>query len=119
MAENKVSTFVVQKAGDVHVIEFMADALLDQASIARMGDDLSELVRRSGHPKFVVSFSNVQTVSSAVLGVLIATHKQIKGLKGELRLAGVSDRIIEVFRLTRLDKMLKIYDTTGDALRKF
>ena len=119
MADDGGSWFVVQRVRDIDVIEFTNDALLDQANIERMGDELVRLVERAGHPKLVISFSNVQSVSSAVLGVLIATHKKVKNLKGELRLASISERIIEVFKLTRLDKMLKIYKTTDEALLRF
>ena len=119
MADDGGSWFVVQRVRDIDVIEFTNDALLDQANIERMGDELVSLVERAGHPKLVISFSNVQSVSSAVLGVLIATHKKVKNLKGELRLASISERIIEVFKLTRLDKMLKIYKTTDEALLRF
>ena len=97
----------------------MEKALIDQANIERMGEELDQLVKKSGHPKFVVSFSNVQNVSSAVLGVLIALHKQILGMKGELRLAAIPNQIMEVFKLTRLNKMLKIFKTTEAALKKF
>lgn len=119
MADQHVSLFVVQHVRDVHCIEFLEKAMLDQANIERMGEELTQLINQSGHPKFVISFANVQNVSSAVLGVLIAAHKHVKRMKGELRLACVSDMIIEVFKLTRLDKMLKIYGSTDEALRKF
>ncbi len=110
---------MVQRVRDIDVVEFTKDAMIDQANIESMGDELGRLVDRAGHPKLVISFSNVQSVSSAVLGVLIATHKKVKNLKGELRLASISDRIVEVFKLTRLDKMLKIYKSTDEALARF
>jgi len=119
MPNQESGSFVVQRVRDIHVVEFMTDALLDQANIERLGDDLSELVEKSGHPKFVISFSNIEYVSSAVLGVLIATHKKVHKMRGELRLASISDRISEVFKITRMDKMLKIYETTDAALAKF
>ena len=119
MAENGGSSFVVQRVRDINVIEFTQEALIDQANIERMGEELDRLVEQSGHPKLVISFANVQSVSSAVLGVLIATHKKIQNLRGELRLASIPDRIFEVFRLTRLDKMLKIYKTSDEALVRF
>ncbi len=119
MPEQDSGSFVVQRVRDIHVVEFMTDALLDQANIERLGEDLSELVAKAGHPKLVISFSNIEHVSSAVLGVLIATHKQVRKLRGEMRLASISDRIYEVFKITRMDKMLKIYETTEAATAKF
>jgi anti-sigma B factor antagonist len=119
MTENEPGLFVVQRVGDVDIVEFMDEALIDQATIERMGRDLQELVAKAGHPKLIISFTNVHSVSSAVLGVLIATNKQVKKLRGELRLASIPDRVFEVFRLTRLDKMLKIYKTADEAMVKF
>ena len=119
MPEQQSGSFVVHRVRDIQVIEFMTDALLDQANIERLGDDLAELVAKSGHPKIVISFANIEHVSSAVLGILIATHKQVKKMRGELRLASISERIYEVFKITRMDKMLKIYESPEVALLKF
>ena len=119
MADDNHSLFLVQVHNGVHVMEFINESLVDQMNIERLGDELGQLVDRCEIPKVVISFANLSNVSSAVLGVLIATHKKIHSRKGELRLAAIPDRILEVFKLTRLDKMLNIYKTTEEAQLRF
>ena len=54
-----------------------------------------------------------------VLSMLIATDKKIQSFDGELRVAAIPARLFDVFKLTRLDKMLNIYKTTEEALARF
>ncbi len=113
------SGLMIQRQGDVQVIEFLDSSLLDQANIEKIHVQLKELVERSGHPKLVVSFEGVSYISSAVLGVLLSVNKLVAAQRGELRLAHISPKILEVFKLTRLDKILKVFPTAKDALAKF
>lgn len=109
----------VTRQGDVYVIEFMITSLLDRLSIETIGREIEQLVAKSGHPKFVINFSNINQVSSSMLGVLIALNTQTKNMHGELRLAAIPTSIMQVFQLTRLDKLFKIYDSTHAAVTKF
>lgn len=113
------SGLMVQKTGDVHVVEFLDSSILDQANIERIHAELRGLVEKAGHPKFVISFENVSFISSAVLGVLLSLQKTIKKAGGELRLSHIGPKIGEVFRITNLDKVVKVYATTDEALVKF
>ena len=110
---------MIQRQGDIHIIEFMDTNVLDQVRIEQIRQELDQIVDRSGLPKMVVSFENVSHISSAVLGVLMSLDKKIRGKKGELRLAHISPSIRQVFTITKLDKVLKVYDTTDDAVVKF
>jgi len=113
------SGLIVQKMADIRIVEFSETSILDQATIARIGTDLNGLVDESGHPKILMDFSNVKFVSSGMLGVLMGLHKKVSKAGGELRVAGVRSSIMQVFKLTRLDKTLKIYKTSEAALKDF
>ena len=112
-------SMMIQKVADIHLIEFTATSLLDAARIEEVGRELDGLIEQSGHPKFIIDFSNVTHISSAAIGVIISAHKKAVSMKGELRLAAIGPRIYEVFKLTKLDKLLKIYPDTDKALKKF
>ena len=119
MNEAGFDDLVIERRGDVYVIEFLAETMLDQVRIQGVGRQLEDLAAKSGHPKIVISMSNLEAVSSAVLGVLISVNEKIQSLKGELRLASIPASIMEVFKVTRLDKLLNIYENTNSALAKF
>jgi anti-sigma B factor antagonist len=113
------SPLLLQRMGDVIIIEFTDKAILDQSKIDRLHQEMQSVIEKSGLPKIILSFENVQNISSAMLGVLMSLNKQIKSMGGEMRLAAISNSIMEVFKLTRLDKLLKIYRSTDQAMVKF
>ena len=112
-------TLMIQRRADISIIEFLDTNVTNPVTIERIKQELEDHIQRVGHPKLIVSFENVTHLSSAMIGVLMALHKQIAKLKGGLRLAQVSPMIHEVLKITKLDKILKIYDTTEHALVKF
>jgi anti-sigma B factor antagonist len=119
MAENTTGSLMVQRRTDVHIIEFMEVRILDQLAIDKIKTDILNMVAEAGVPKFIISFENVKYISSAVLGMLMTVNKHVMGKQGELRLASIDKSLMEVFKLTRLDKILKIFGSTDDALKKF
>ena len=119
MSRSQGGLMIQHMMGGIHVIEFMDTNVLDQMRIEQIRAELDALVEKAGQPKFVISFANVKHISSAVLGVMMSLDKKIKGKKGELRIAAVSPTIKQVFQLTKLDKMIKMYEKTDDALVKF
>ncbi len=119
MAETKADVMLIERRGSVYVIEFTVTAMVDQVQIAQVGADLEQLAANAGHPKLVINMSNLNNVSSAFLGVLISLHKRVKSMSGEVRLASVPANVLNVFKLTHLDKLLKMYDNTTIALHRF
>lgn len=119
MSETASEAIVIKRLEDVHIIEFIVTGLTDQAAIQAVGNEIEQLVDKLGQPKIVIDFGGLLNVSSAMLGVLISVNKKVQTLKGEMRLSGVPKPIMEVFKLTRLDKILKIYDTTDQATTRF
>ena len=110
---------IIQRMADIYIVEFVQSSILDQVQVEKIRVELSDLVNKSGQPKMVVSFENVTGVSSAVLGILMSLNKAIGAKKGELRLAKVGPSIAPVFKITKLDKILKIYASYEDAIKKF
>lgn len=110
---------MLQRFADVYIIEFMQSSLLDQATIQKVSDELDAVVAKMGHPKLIISFENVMHVSSSMLGVLINTHKKAKAEGGEVRLAKLPPSIDELFKITNLNRMFKIFDNADKAMVKF
>jgi len=70
-------------------------------------------------PQILISFSNVEHLSSAALGTLITINNKVRRQGGELRLADIGPQIYEVFVITKLNKLFEIHDTSADALSSF
>lgn len=101
------------------IVEFTDRKILEEISIAEIGDELSKLVQDNPGINLLLSFHQVEHLSSAALGMLITLNKLIGGKSGKLKLSEITPQIYEVFKITRLNKLFDIYDTRDEALKSF
>jgi anti-sigma B factor antagonist len=113
------SKLMVHNEGDAVVVQFVDRNILDEASIQQIGQELGDLVDNADSPKFLISFENVDHLSSAALGTLITINNKVRQQDGQLRLANIDPQIYEVFTITKLDKLFQIHETTEQALKSF
>ena len=109
----------VSKVGDVTVVRFVDKTVLDESSIHELGQELFGLVDAQNGRKMLLNFSNVEFISSATLGKLIVLDRKVKTLNGRLRMCQIRPEILEVFRITKLDKLFDIRDGESEALAAF
>ena len=100
-------------------IEFVDRNILDEANIQQIGDEIGHIIDEHSQPKILISFDNVDHLSSAALGTLITINNKIRGKDGQLRLANIDKQIYEVFVITKLNKLFEIHDATEQALASF
>ncbi len=103
----------------VTLIEFVDRNILDEANIQAINEEITGEIEKSATPRLLISFSNVDHLSSAALGALITINNKIKEKSGELHLANIDPQIYEVFMITRLNKLFNIHDTTDEARAAF
>ncbi len=113
------SNIRVQEQDGVMRIEFVERNILDEANIQQIGEEISKVVDGRDTPKVLISFQNVDHLSSAALGTLITINNKIRGKEGQLRLAEIDPQIYEVFVITKLNKLFQIYDSSEQALASF
>ena len=109
----------VSEVGDVTVVRFVDQKILDEAKIQQLGQELFELVETDGRSKILLNFTIVEFLSSAALGKLITLDKKVKGQGGTLKLSNIRPEIYEVFAITKLNKLFDIKDDEVDALAAF
>ena len=56
----------------------------------------------------ILDFSGLEYISSAGIGVILATYKRLHDAGHPLRLVGMTDRIRNVFRYAGLDRIFTI-----------
>jgi anti-sigma B factor antagonist len=119
MATNQPQ-IISQFVGKGLVITILAAELLEDAEIAAIEKSILQLVEESMSVNFVISFENVKFLSSAVLRVLVRINTGVAKRKGKLRLCCIDPKIMEVFKITRLDKVFDIkpnVDVAVDSLK--
>jgi anti-sigma B factor antagonist len=109
----------VEDIGDVTVVNFVDRRILDEQNIQIIGEQLFSLVDEVGRRKLLLNFGNVEFLSSAALGKLIALHKKLQAVNGRLILCNIRAEIFEVFELTRLDKFFTIHKGEQEGLQGF
>ena len=109
----------VEDIGDVTVVNFTENKILDEARIQIIGDQLFQLVDELGRRKILLNFGNVEYLSSAALGKFITLNKKVQAAGGKLILCNIDANIYEVFEITKLNKLFNIQKEEQAALQAF
>ncbi|TAH52149.1 MAG: anti-sigma factor antagonist [Chloroflexota bacterium] len=75
----------------------------------------------AGRYRIVVDLAGAEYMSSAAFRVLISALKQVKKgtRRGDVRLAGVSPKLMDVFKLGGFDDLFKFYQEQPEAVGSF
>lgn len=115
----KDSRLVIHRDGDITRIEFLDKNILEEAMIQQIGEEIALVIDQSTTPKVLISFANVEHLSSAALGTLITINNKVKQKGGQLRLSNIDPQIYEVFIITKLNKLFQIFDDAPKAVASF
>jgi anti-sigma B factor antagonist len=118
MTESTARLHVIQHK-DIAVVEFTENKILDEMNITEIGTALGALVEGRDRPKVLLDFANVDHLSSAALGMLINVNNRLKLQNGQLRLANIKPQIMEVFTITKLNRLFRIAANRTEALASF
>ena len=113
---NENAKMKVSQVDGITVVVLADQKILDEVSIAKIGNDLGKLITPEGKPKIVINFENVTNMSSSALGMLITLHKRVRQAGGQLRLCNIQPTISEVFKITRLDEIFQICPDQSQAI---
>lgn len=75
---------------------------------------LSELVTnemKDGVRSFSFDLTDLTSINSSGLGILISCLKKIKESKGSLKIININEKILSIFKLTKLDNVFEIKTT--------
>ena len=70
-----------------------------------------------GHTRVVVDLARTSFIDSSGLGSLIGGLKKARQAGGSLRIAEATDQVLNVLRLTNLDRVLRPHVTVEEASR--
>ena len=104
---------------DVTIVNLNDSSILDTLQVEQIGESLDELVDGRACRKIIIDFAKVKFLSSSALGMLIRLRKKATEIKGQVVLCGLRDEIMQVFKISRLDKLFKIVKNEEKALTFF
>lgn len=114
--ENQTPRLNVITEGGVTVVELIDRKILDEVSIAQIGESLSAIIAEADGIRLVLDFVSVVHMSSSALSMLITLNKRAQQSGGRLVLCNISPPIHEAFTITRLNEVFKICVSRNDAV---
>jgi anti-sigma B factor antagonist len=104
-----------KKVNNVTLISLLVDRL-DAARALDFKEKIAVSINQ-GTDQIVLDFSAVKFMDSTGLGSLVSVLKMLGGKK-ELVLCGVKGMLLDLFKLTRMDRVFVILDSEADAIKK-
>ena len=110
--------FTVQQIEKYTVIEFANPSLIDPVELEKISQSLYRLIDQEDKRKIILDFERVQFLSSQAIGIILTMNKKLMPLKNsKLVLCGVGPKLMELLKITRLDRLLTIKPTQREALK--
>ena len=102
------------------VISFLGTAIHNETEVKEVGEMLEHYLISSSEKTIVIDLARVRIMTSAMIGELVKFKKKCDAAKPKrtLKLVNLSPEISEVFKITKMDKIFKIYRDRKKAMGK-
>ena len=110
------SRLIISRTDGVTVVDFSNAPVLDVMTVMAIEKDLYALVDEQQRDKVVLDLSAVRFLASQMLGTLVALHKKASNIKGKVIVCGLTPNLLKVFRMSRLDAVLRLADRVEDGI---
>ena len=74
-------------------------------------NEIKELIEKElgeGKLFFALDLAEVNSINSSGLGILISCYKSIKSSDGDLKLINANDKLLNIFKITKLDRVFDL-----------
>lgn len=82
--------------------------------VDRLEAVVKELITQ-GQKKFIFDVSGLDYADSAGIGTVVACVTHIKKAGGDMRMAGANARVLRLFQMTGVDRILSLYPSVAAA----
>jgi anti-anti-sigma factor len=113
--------FTLEDIAGRDVVTFTTDALTNPVELERIGHKLYVLADKNLRSAergrgLVLDFQKVRYFASQAVGILLTLNKKL-GRGPAFTLCGVGPELTQLLRITRLDQVLTIATTRGEAVK--
>jgi anti-sigma B factor antagonist len=105
--------FEEKRTGDVLIAKVLESRIVAEVA-PRFKAQLLHYIG-TGNREIVLDMSAVTFIDSSGLGALVSILKAM-GREGDLVLCGTAGTVVSMFRLTRMDKVFRMFGTTDEAV---
>lgn len=104
----------VDMVGNVLLAKIKPETVSDRESRVLI-DELAAALDGTPH-RLVVDLSAVEILTSSGIGMLVQLHKATTGAGGKFAVCGLSDDLLDLLKLTRMDRLFTISTDEAAAL---
>ena len=111
--------YTVRQAGKHTVVDFQTPSLMNPQDLERIGASLFRMVDEEKRDRVILDFTKVKYLSSQAIGIILTLNKKLSGgaAGGEqLVLCGVGPQLMQLLKITRLDRILTIKNNQKEAV---
>lgn len=109
--------YTIEPVQDVLLIKLNGD-LWGTLEAYQLKDEITAQLEK-GARKYLMDLSEVASVNSVGIGIIVSAMVSIKRVEGELKLTGVSDRAKIVMGVTGVWELLDVYENRNEAFESF
>jgi anti-anti-sigma factor len=109
----------VETVGDATVLRFRQRTLLGNELVDHLAAQMQQAIRDHGCRKLVLNFTNVESMTTAMVGKLVLLRHTVEQDSGRLALCALDPFLLQIFKLFNLTDSFSIYGDEQAALASF
>ena len=91
---------------------------IDAAKMAEINRVIGQLIKGEMYG-LILNFESVEHINFTILSMLVEEKRRMQSFGGDIRLAGMSDYIKNIFRTTGVLEEFQVFDTVQQAAKSF
>ncbi len=103
--------------GKIAVIEIKG-SLVGDGDTDKFRSSVQDFIEQ-GNKCLIVDLSKVNYMNSSGIGAMISAYTSYKKNAGEVKLAGISNSVLNLLAVTKLIDIFEVSDTVDEAIDKF
>ena len=118
LSEFRPRYFKLTEQAGIAIVTFAMSHISDEDNIEELGHDLFALVDQHDCKKIVLNMSNVEYVTSSVIGKIITLHRKLHRCEGQLIISNLSPGVHDVLHASRLLGYFLVVANEAEAVTK-
>jgi anti-sigma B factor antagonist len=110
---------LVENVHGISIVTFADERLASEEVIHEVGEQLLSHIDEARPENVLLNFREVQAMSSTMLAVLLKLSRKVASIDGQLKLCCIAPDLLDIFRITRFDRMFEIHEEESSALDSF
>jgi anti-anti-sigma factor len=107
----------IQHIDPATVVRFKQRTILEGTAIEAIGAHLLQLAAEQGRRDFVLNFTGVESMTSAMLGKFVALYHQLGDAGGRMVFCSVDPFLMQIFKVVQMPSLIPIHTDEAEALR--